>query len=73
MVQSLVPSSCGRAVQGNVDPVILFAQHDAITAAVQDVLRKAGPRGHILNLGHGVVVRPSGPFTWPPTQQHASR
>jgi len=44
------------SVQGNVDPVILFAQHDAITAAVQDVLRKAGPRGHILNLGHGVVV-----------------
>lgn len=45
-----------KAVQGNVDPVILFAEHDAITEAVRDVLTKAGPRGHILNLGHGVVV-----------------
>ena len=43
-------------LQGNVDPVILFAEHDAIEAAVRDVLRKAGPMGHILNLGHGVVV-----------------
>lgn len=42
--------------QGNVDPVILFAEPDAIEAAVRDVLQKAGPKGHILNLGHGVVV-----------------
>lgn len=39
-----------------MDPVILFAEPDAVEAAVRDVLRKAGPRGHILNLGHGVVV-----------------
>lgn len=39
-----------------MDPVILFAEPDAIEAAVRDVLQKAGPRGHILNLGHGVVV-----------------
>jgi len=39
-----------------VDPAILFASHDAIAAAVSDVLAKAGPKGHILNLGHGVLV-----------------
>lgn len=44
------------SVQGNVDPTVLFASQDAITAAVTDVLRKAGERGHILNLGHGVLV-----------------
>ena len=45
-----------RAVQGNVDPVVLFAERDAIEAAVRDVLVKAGPKGHVLNLGHGVLV-----------------
>jgi uroporphyrinogen decarboxylase len=43
-------------MQGNVDPVVLFASEDAIEAAVKDCLSKAGPSGHILNLGHGVLV-----------------
>lgn len=42
--------------QGNVDPAILFASKDAISGAVKEVLRKAGSKGHILNLGHGVLV-----------------
>lgn len=45
-----------QAVQGNIDPAVLFADQAAITDAVGEVLRKAGPRGHILNLGHGVLV-----------------
>ncbi|GMH35455.1 hypothetical protein BSKO_03323 [Bryopsis sp. KO-2023] len=44
------------AVQGNVDPVLLFAGKDAITAGVKDCIAKAGRQGHILNLGHGVMV-----------------
>jgi len=46
------------AVQGNLDPVVLFApKGEAIDAAVTDVVRKAGAGGgHILNLGHGVLV-----------------
>ncbi|KAI8466935.1 MAG: uroporphyrinogen decarboxylase [Monoraphidium minutum] len=44
------------SVQGNVDPTVLFAEKGAIEAAVRDCLLKAGPRGHILNLGHGVLV-----------------
>ena len=46
----------GQAVQGNLDPVVLFASDSAIEAAVRDVLAKAGPTGHVLNLGHGVLV-----------------
>ncbi|DBB16551.1 TPA: Uroporphyrinogen decarboxylase 2, chloroplastic [Trebouxia sp. C0006] len=44
------------AVQGNIDPVMLFADQDSIASAVRDCIAKAGPRGHILNLGHGVLV-----------------
>jgi uroporphyrinogen decarboxylase len=42
--------------QGNVDPMVLFADQDAIRAAVDDCVAKAGQRGHILNLGYGVTV-----------------
>ncbi len=39
-----------------MDPVVLFAEKGAITAAVRDCVTKAGTSGHILNLGHGVLV-----------------
>ena len=45
-----------KAVQGNVDPAVLFAAPEAVEQAVNDVCAKAGPTGHILNLGHGVLV-----------------
>uniref|UniRef100_A0A383V4C4 Uroporphyrinogen decarboxylase n=1 Tax=Tetradesmus obliquus TaxID=3088 RepID=A0A383V4C4_TETOB len=45
-----------KSVQGNVDPTVLFCGEAAIEAAVRDVLSKAGGKGHILNLGHGVLV-----------------
>jgi uroporphyrinogen decarboxylase len=44
-------------VQGNIDPCALFASHDFIRDRVVDTIRKAGGRGHILNLGHGVLQR----------------
>lgn len=44
------------AVQGNVDPVILFGTETAIEEAVRDCISKAGNKGHVLNLGHGVLV-----------------
>ena len=44
-----------RAVQGNLDPALLFAPWQRLAAAADDVLRRAGGRaGHIFNLGHGV-------------------
>jgi|TARA_B110000977_G_scaffold117795_1_gene152059 uroporphyrinogen decarboxylase len=45
-----------KSVQGNVDPAVLFAAPEAVEQAVKDVCDKAGPTGHILNLGHGVLV-----------------
>ena len=42
-------------LQGNVDPMALFGPPAAIEAAVQQCLAEAGPRRHILNVGHGVA------------------
>jgi len=45
-----------RAVQGNLDPALLFAPLSEIKARVHDILRRADGRpGHIFNLGHGIL------------------
>lgn len=41
-------------VQGNLDPMTLFAPPETIEARVAEILEQAGPRGHIFNLGHGI-------------------
>ncbi|HEY3309495.1 MAG TPA: uroporphyrinogen decarboxylase [Desulfuromonadaceae bacterium] len=44
------------AVQGNLDPTVLFAPHPIIEAEVKRVLAEnAGRPGHIFNLGHGIL------------------
>jgi uroporphyrinogen decarboxylase len=44
------------AVQGNLDPVDLFAPEPVLRRRVEDVLRRAGGHpGHIFNLGHGIL------------------
>src|SRR3954468_24312650 len=44
------------AVQGNLDPIALFASQDEIRERVADIINPAGGRpGHIFNLGHGIV------------------
>jgi uroporphyrinogen decarboxylase len=44
------------AVQGNLDPIALFAPEDVLRARVREVMdAAAGRRGHIFNLGHGIV------------------
>jgi uroporphyrinogen decarboxylase len=42
-------------VQGNLDPAMLFAPPEVLTARVEQILRAglAAP-GHVFNLGHGV-------------------
>lgn len=46
----------GCAVQGNLDPISLFAPEAVLKARVAEVLRQAaGRNGHIFNLGHGIV------------------
>ena len=45
-----------KAVQGNIDPITLFAQKEFIRKRVQEILDRAGGRnGHIMNLGHGIL------------------
>jgi uroporphyrinogen decarboxylase len=44
------------AVQGNLDPVLLFAGWKELESRAVDILRRAGGRpGHIFNLGHGIL------------------
>jgi uroporphyrinogen decarboxylase len=43
------------AVQGNLDPMALFLPEKELQARVEDILRRAGPTGHIFNLGHGIL------------------
>ena len=46
----------GLGVQGNLDPAVLLAPWERIEAAAREVLERAGGRrGHIFNLGHGVL------------------
>ena len=45
-----------RAVQGNLDPMVLCADRAAIAREAKGVLDSAAGRpGHIFNLGHGIV------------------
>ena len=44
------------AIQGNLDPVVLFASVDLIKREVKRILdRVEGRPGHIFNLGHGIL------------------
>jgi uroporphyrinogen decarboxylase len=44
------------AIQGNLDPVVLFAPPEVIRKKVRKILDSAGGRpGHIFNLGHGIL------------------
>jgi uroporphyrinogen decarboxylase len=46
----------GHAVQGNLDPISLFAPIELLDLRVKEILRSANGRpGHIFNLGHGIV------------------
>ena len=45
-----------HAVQGNLDPVLLFASWRELKQRATFILRQAGGRpGHIFNLGHGIL------------------
>ncbi|MGY4929288.1 uroporphyrinogen decarboxylase [Streptomyces sp. 900105755] len=46
----------GKALQGNLDPTVLFAGKDAVETKAREVLdAAAGLEGHVFNLGHGVM------------------
>ena len=47
----------GKAIQGNLDPVLLHLPRKDLKKAVLSVLSAAGGRrGHIFNLGHGIIL-----------------
>lgn len=44
------------ALQGNLDPLALYANSDVITEKVKTILHKYGNgSGHVFNLGHGIL------------------
>ncbi len=43
------------AVQGNLDPAVLFAPAEKIRQATLEIAAELGGCGHILNLGHGIL------------------
>ncbi|MFE2376096.1 uroporphyrinogen decarboxylase [Streptomyces sp. NPDC059398] len=46
----------GKALQGNLDPAVLFSTPEAVAAKADEVLAAAaGLEGHVFNLGHGVL------------------
>lgn len=45
----------GKALQGNLDPAVLFSTTEAVQTKTREVLdAAAGLEGHVFNLGHGV-------------------
>jgi uroporphyrinogen decarboxylase len=45
-----------RAIQGNMDPLLLLAPREIAVRRAKQIVREAGGRpGHIWNLGHGIV------------------
>lgn len=54
--QAWMDISYRSAVQGNLDPVALFAPLPELKAKVHEILKRTGTRpGHIFNLGHGIL------------------
>jgi uroporphyrinogen decarboxylase len=44
-----------KPVQGNLDPVTLFGPAERVARKAREVVVRAGGRGHIFNLGHGIL------------------
>jgi uroporphyrinogen decarboxylase len=54
--QAWMDISYRSAIQGNLDPAVLFAPLSEIKQRVAELLKRTGTRpGHIFNLGHGVL------------------
>ncbi len=55
-LDAAIPLVGDRAVQGNLDPTLVFAPTEVMLARAAEVIEAGrGARGHIFNLGHGVI------------------
>ncbi len=51
-----IPLVGDRAVQGNLDPTLVFAPTDVMTARAAEIIEAGrSAKGHVFNLGHGVI------------------
>ena len=47
-----------KALQGNLDPTVLFGPREKIRKEAERVLSSFGPgTGHVFNLGHGILPK----------------
>jgi len=54
--QAWMDISYRSAIQGNLDPVLLFAPIPELRIRIHELLKRTGSRpGHIFNLGHGIL------------------
>jgi uroporphyrinogen decarboxylase len=55
-LEQAIPLVGDRAVQGNLDPTLVFAPTDVMTARAAEIIDAGrAAKGHIFNLGHGVI------------------
>lgn len=53
---SAIPMVGDRVVQGNLDPTLVFAPTDVMTARAAEIIDAGrAAKGHVFNLGHGVI------------------
>jgi uroporphyrinogen decarboxylase len=53
---SAIPTVGDRVVQGNLDPTLVFAPTDVMTARAAEIIDAGrAAKGHVFNLGHGVI------------------
>ena len=55
-LEDAIPLVGDKVVQGNLDPTLVFAPTDVMTARAAEVIEAGrAAKGHIFNLGHGVI------------------
>ncbi|QBX56140.1 uroporphyrinogen decarboxylase [Nocardioides seonyuensis] len=55
-LEAAIPLVGDRAVQGNLDPTLVFAPTEVMLSRAEAILEAGrSARGHIFNLGHGVI------------------
>jgi uroporphyrinogen decarboxylase len=55
-LEQAIPLVGDRAVQGNLDPTLVFAPTEVMTARAAEILEAGrAAKGHVFNLGHGVI------------------